>query len=324
MRWPGDWVASVSNGVVMLTRACATHLKHKVSVFCIEALWLLLFAGIAQSAPVLDQEHAPIGNFGALAVAADRTQIQTFTVGITGALARIDFQVARQPQTVENLDFSLWSTNATGLPKDLLATVSVPSSALGPPFTFPFVTINLNPAVPVSEGDVLAIVLNSKAPNDLPPPAVSVRYLWEYGGQYARGTAYTQLGSSVFTQDEDLHFRTFVEALIRITIDIKRKSNRINPNSHGVIPVFVLTMDAFDAATVDSTTVRFGRAGTEAAVVHATFEDVNGDGRNDLVLHFRTHETGIQCGDTFASLTGRTVNGQPIQGSDAIVTVGCK
>ena len=287
---------------------------------------MLLFAGIAQSAPVLDQEHAPIGNFGALAVAADRTQIQTFTVGITGALARIDVQVERQPQTVEDLDLSLWSTNATGLPKDLLATVSVPPSSSGLPPPRPLVTFILNPAVPVSEGDVLAIVVNSKAPNDLPPPAVSVRYLWEYGGQYARGTAYTQLGSFFFTQDEDLHFRTFVEPLIRITIDIKRgnDSNRLNPHNHGVIPVSILTMGAFDATTVDLATIRFGRAGTEAAVVHATFEDVNRDGRNDLVLHFRTQETGIQCGDTLASLTGRTVSGQPIQGSDAIVTVGCK
>jgi hypothetical protein len=52
--------------------------------------------------------------------------------------------------------------------------------------------------------------------------------------------------------------------------------------------------------------------------------DVNKDGRPDLLLHFRTQDSGIECGDTSASLTGRTVKGEPMQGSDTITTVGCK
>jgi hypothetical protein len=42
------------------------------------------------------------------------------------------------------------------------------------------------------------------------------------------------------------------------------------------------------------------------------------------VLHFRTGTTGIACGDETASLTGETFEGQPIAGSDAVKTVGCK
>ena len=52
-------------------------------------------------------------------------------------------------------------------------------------------------------------------------------------------------------------------------------------------------------------------------------EDVNADGKKDLVLHFRTPETGIRCEDTAASLTGMTFDGDAIQGSDSIETVGC-
>lgn len=53
-------------------------------------------------------------------------------------------------------------------------------------------------------------------------------------------------------------------------------------------------------------------------------EDVDGYGDLDLVLHFRTQETGIVCGATTASLTGETLEGDPIHGSDSIRTVGCK
>ena len=44
----------------------------------------------------------------------------------------------------------------------------------------------------------------------------------------------------------------------------------------------------------------------------------------DIVLHFGTQETGIQCGDTSATLTGNTVSGQAIEGSGSINTVGCR
>jgi hypothetical protein len=43
-----------------------------------------------------------------------------------------------------------------------------------------------------------------------------------------------------------------------------------------------------------------------------------------MILYFNTQETGIQRGDTSASLTGETVGGQAIEGSDALRTVGCK
>jgi hypothetical protein len=51
--------------------------------------------------------------------------------------------------------------------------------------------------------------------------------------------------------------------------------------------------------------------------------DVDGDGYEDLVVKFFTHQTGIACGDTQASLSGRTLDSQPISGSDAINTFNC-
>jgi len=88
--------------------------------------------------------------------------------------------------------------------------------------------------------------------------------------------------------------------------------------------VAILTTDSFDATTVDPTTVLFGPTGTEAAAVHSALEDVDGDGDIDLILHFNTQATGIQCGGTSASLTGETLSGQMIEGSDSVKTAGCK
>src|SRR5215475_11984448 len=108
-------------------------------------------------------------------------------------------------------------------------------------------------------------------------------------------------------------------------IDIRPRSpsNKINPRSHGKVTVAILTTDTFDATTVDPTTVRFGRTGTEAVPVRSALTDFDEDGDLDLVLRFRTPAMGIQCGDTSALLTGQTFGGQPIEGSDAVSTVGC-
>ncbi len=43
-----------------------------------------------------------------------------------------------------------------------------------------------------------------------------------------------------------------------------------------------------------------------------------------MLLHFRTQDTGIACGDESASLTGETLDGQPFEGTDSIETVGCR
>jgi hypothetical protein len=111
-----------------------------------------------------------------------------------------------------------------------------------------------------------------------------------------------------------------------VAIDIKPGSypNSINPRSQGVIPVAILTTDTFDALQVDAESVKFGLDLATERHGQAHVEDVDGDGDQDLVLHFKTQEAGIVCGDTEASLTGETFDGQSIMGTDSIKTVGCK
>jgi hypothetical protein len=134
-----------------------------------------------------------------------------------------------------------------------------------------------------------------------------------------------QSDNPIFDIDDD-SFDSFPSEEIPVAIDIKPGEfpNSINPKSKGVIPVAILTTAAFDATTVDPTTVLFGATGTESAPVHSALQDVDGNGGSDLLLHFKTQATGIRCGDTSASLTGETFSKQAIEGTDSIKTVGCK
>jgi len=101
-------------------------------------------------------------------------------------------------------------------------------------------------------------------------------------------------------------------------------ASSINPKSKGVIPVAILSTATFDATTVDPASVKFGPDGAGETHGRGHNEDVNRDGRTDLVVHFRTQDTGIVCGITSVSLTGITFSGQAIKGSASIRTVGCK
>jgi len=90
-----------------------------------------------------------------------------------------------------------------------------------------------------------------------------------------------------------------------MTIDIKPgdEQNNINLNSKGVVPVAVLTTEQFDAATVDPATALFAGALPE----RWKLEDVDGDGKDDLLLHFRTQELELDPDSTEATLTALTV-----------------
>ncbi len=112
---------------------------------------------------------------------------------------------------------------------------------------------------------------------------------------------------------------------IRVSIAIKPGdvSTTIAPNREGVIPVMILSTREFDATRVDPTTVRVGAAGTEAAPFRSALEDIDQDGDTDMVLLIRVPQMGLECGDMSLNLTGKTADGQEIEGSEPITTEGC-
>lgn len=108
-----------------------------------------------------------------------------------------------------------------------------------------------------------------------------------------------------------------------VCIDIKPQScpNSINLRSPGVVPVAFLTTAGFDATTVNPATVMFGP--NHATPVHpgGHIEDVDFDGDMDLLFHFNKQETGIQPGDTEATIYGTTFGGVDVCGVGSIRTV---
>ena len=132
----------------------------------------------------------------------------------------------------------------------------------------------------------------------------------------------------------DMGVDEYVRRTITIEIDIKPDSviNHINPKNRGVIPVALLGSDGFDITTLDPTSLRFGSSRAETAhdlsrpgTYHGHLQDVNYDGFMDLVTHYRTQAVGLGCSDqtSLMVLTGQTFDGQEVEGSDWVVTVGC-
>ena len=107
---------------------------------------------------------------------------------------------------------------------------------------------------------------------------------------------------------------------ITVTIDIKPGDvpNSINTKSNGVIPVAILSTPTFDATTVDPVSVTFGPGAATEAHGRGHIEKIKGDKLPDLVLHFRTRESGLAVGDTEACVSGTTFGGTPIFGCDTV------
>lgn len=113
-----------------------------------------------------------------------------------------------------------------------------------------------------------------------------------------------------------------VPEVIEIIIDIKpgSKQNNINLKSKGVVPVAVLTTVDFNAATIDPDTAEF--AGAEP--VRWKLQDVDDDGNDDLMFHFRTQELDLDQDSTEAMLTAQLLTGEEVSGTDEVRIVPSK
>jgi len=122
----------------------------------------------------------------------------------------------------------------------------------------------------------------------------------------------------------------FVSDVDVVEIDIKPGAdpNCINPKSKGKTPVALLG-NGVDVVEVILSTIEIDDdddPGTEGVMpVKTAYEDVNGDGKNDLIMHFDTpalKAAGILVDGNELFVTGELIGVIPIVASDTIFLAG--
>ena len=115
----------------------------------------------------------------------------------------------------------------------------------------------------------------------------------------------------------------------QINIEIKPGSGDhapVNPKARGVVPVALLGSAEFDALAVDPDSLTFGATGNESSLrrCHMAGEDVNGDGRPDVVCQFENQDARFTPGDLEGVLRGKTGAGRAFEGRGPIKVVPAK
>lgn len=141
-------------------------------------------------------------------------------------------------------------------------------------------------------------------------------------GKYGDNSDINLLFNNSFNSDVVIYLESPEISVEQVEIDIKPGSypNSINLKSNGVVPVAVLTDGDFEAANIDPATVEFA----EATPLRWTYEDVDDDGDEDILFHFKTQELNLDENSTEAELTGQTNDGVDISGIDEVRIVPSK
>ncbi len=111
--------------------------------------------------------------------------------------------------------------------------------------------------------------------------------------------------------------------IVEVSINIKPGSypNTINLGSQGNVPVAIFSTSDLDTTTIDPTTVTLAGASVKfkcKGTQMSSFEDVNGDGLKDIVVHVDVTALESTVGDMEAVLEGKTFDGIFIRGTDTV------
>ena len=114
----------------------------------------------------------------------------------------------------------------------------------------------------------------------------------------------------------------------KVQIDIKPgdTTNPINLRSAGSVPVAILSDATFDATKVNPASLVFSRGQVNqignGSNYRCSAEDVNRDGRLDIVCHIPIINLNLQLGDTKVLMTATTFGGLAIAGIDSVKIMG--
>jgi hypothetical protein len=91
-----------------------------------------------------------------------------------------------------------------------------------------------------------------------------------------------------------------VPTLLKIDVKPGSDPDTINPATEPLVPVAILSSPSFNAAVQPIvSTIRFGRTGTENSIQSCAAQDVDGDGRPDLLCQAVTARLGIPASGAF-------------------------
>lgn len=184
----------------------------------------------------------------------------------------------------------------------------------------------------------LPVTLDASGSYD--PDGVIVSYEWDCNGDgvydqvtsssqmpYTWDTAYNGSITLRVTDDDGLTATDTAKVTItsppayEVGVDIypNRVPNKVYLSTNYTIYVALLGAEEFAVTDVNSSTVRFGRNGTEASPVREpAIRDINADGFDDALYGFLTFDCGFALGDTTGTLTGQIAGEIPIAGSDSV------
>jgi subtilisin-like proprotein convertase family protein len=109
----------------------------------------------------------------------------------------------------------------------------------------------------------------------------------------------------------------------RVNIEVLpgEPSKFIDASARPWVPVAILSSMDFDASTVNPASVRLAGAPIgkiKKSQLRAFLADVNGDGRNDLVVYVSVYSLNLDPGTSEALLTATTFDGQSVSGSQQV------
>lgn len=157
-------------------------------------------------------------------------------------------------------------------------------------------------------------------------PATMVATTFAAGFDYAIDLGFDSKGNLYVVDTTIGQIIKISRAELPVEIDIKPGSypNSIKLQDTGNIPVAIFSTSTFDAATIDVASLKLN--GSEVRIVKGkglqySYDDVNADGLVDLMVHFDRGALELSSGDTSATVTGITLDGKKIQGTDSVVVI---
>lgn len=229
----------------------------------------------------------------------------------SSAQVTISLTNVNEAPTITNQTFTLVENSANGTTVGNVVGSDVDA---GQSLSYSIISGNMNGAFAINAATGRITVANSAALDFETTPG------------FALTVRVTDNGNPVLssTATVTVNLTDVIEAIV-VGLDVIPGDATNSIKLNGKFDVAILSTATFDARTVNVSTIRFGKNGTEDSITRDkkgnriySYVDVNGDGRLDLVVNITNTLTGLGLNDTLAKLSGLTNSGLQILGSSAV------